>query len=84
MSHAHEAAVAEARQAWRLEFWRRVCEVRKDRLIGLFGMVGLPCPWAKGVPACPDSRDTADSMKGYAQELERIAQEILDAPARPA
>ena len=31
MSHAHEAAVAEARQAWRLEFWRRVADARMER-----------------------------------------------------
>lgn len=84
MSHAHEAAVAEARQAWRLEFWRRVCEVRKDRLIGLFSMAGIACPWEKGLPCYPSRFDIPDMLKDHAQKLERYAQEILDAPAWPA
>lgn len=39
MSHAHEAAVAEARQGWRLEFWRRVYSERMLRLDRLFALV---------------------------------------------
>lgn len=38
MSHAHEAAVAEARQAWRLEFWQRVADTRMARVRRLIEM----------------------------------------------
>lgn len=75
MIHAHEAAVAKARQAWRLEFWQRVVLSRMERVRRLGDVCERTIDDAKGHSSDWNEAMTMHSWRHWdsLQEAERQA-----------